>query len=99
MKKININSWDFAYWFGVVVGWISMLIACLIITGCVPTSQYIVSVKRYREKQLVFYPNTMDSVRTIIKKHTDLDTAYFNLNNKGCFQYENDTMFIYIERR
>jgi len=31
MKKININSWDFAYWFGVIAGWISMLIACLII--------------------------------------------------------------------
>jgi len=31
MKRMDVNSWDFAYWLGVFAGWISMLIACLLL--------------------------------------------------------------------
>jgi hypothetical protein len=99
MKKVNINSWDFAYWLGVVAGWISMAIACTILCSCVPTSKYVVSVKKYRDKQFVYYPDTMDSVQTAIQKHYNFDMSYITFDGKGCFQYENDTVFIYVEKR
>ena len=78
---------------------ISLLLLALI--GCNTTSTFIVGVQSGKKHLNVYYPDTEDSVISLISSYPKIEPEiiFEYLKSKGYVEFGNDSMVIYIEKR